>query len=141
MKNVKEYTRAQACKIIAGTSDMDLIKSFSAHENKHVKAYVEHKLNKLMNPEPVEEVDSVEEVTQVEEVRVEKEKTDTVLAEKVVAAVAEELEMIDTNSGKTELDLLVERFTKEGKKNPLASARASLAARAQAEKRRAAKAS
>src|SRR5574343_1494407 len=121
MKNVKEYTRAQACKIITGTSDMDLIKSFSAHENKHVKAYVEHKLNKLMNPEPVEEVESVEEtVTQVEEVRAEEEKTGTVLAEEVVAAVAEELEMIDTNSGKTELDLLVERFTKEGKKNPLA---------------------
>lgn len=40
----KSFTRAQAVRIIANTTDPDLIQKFSDHNNKHVRRYVFHKL-------------------------------------------------------------------------------------------------
>lgn len=59
------FTRAQATRIIANTTDPDLIGKFSEHGNKHVKRYVAHKLGAfatasavaalVVEPEPMPE--------------------------------------------------------------------------------------
>ena len=70
------FTRAQATRIIANTTDPDLIGKFSEHGNKHVKRYVAHKLGAfatasavtnyvevaalVVEPEAVSEVSSTE---------------------------------------------------------------------------------
>ena len=43
------FTRAQACKLIAGTTDLGLIESFKSHPSEGVKRYVAHKLFDLIH--------------------------------------------------------------------------------------------
>lgn len=52
--NPAALTRAQACRVIAGSSDVELIKSFAKHGSKQVRRYVTHKVGALMAPPKVD---------------------------------------------------------------------------------------
>lgn len=43
----KAFTRNQAQRIIANTTDCALIEAFKAHQNKHIRRYCDHKLGLL----------------------------------------------------------------------------------------------
>lgn len=51
----KMVTRAQAQRKIAETTDPEVIQSFAKHPNKHIRAYVEHKLASLARREEEEQ--------------------------------------------------------------------------------------
>jgi hypothetical protein len=48
--NPAALTRAQACRVIAQSSDPELIKSFARHGSKAVRRYVTHKVGVLLSP-------------------------------------------------------------------------------------------
>jgi hypothetical protein len=56
LKELKSKTRAQAQRIIAGTSEPELIRQFSAHPNSHIKRYAAYKLDQLAGGQGVEMV-------------------------------------------------------------------------------------
>ena len=47
MKDVKTMTRAKAQRMIAGTTDREVIKPFLKHGNSHIQKYAAHKLEAL----------------------------------------------------------------------------------------------
>jgi hypothetical protein len=49
--NPAALTRAQACRVIAQSSDPELIKSFAKHGSKAVRRYVTHKVGALLKPD------------------------------------------------------------------------------------------
>jgi hypothetical protein len=109
MKAIEEMTRAQAQARIALLSDSDEIAAFAKHPNKHIVSYASYKLKRLRERPAVTE------------------------------APADSAAEVMTASNDSVFDELVRRFTEEGKPDPKKSARASIAAKAQAAKRKAAK--
>ncbi len=41
------FTRAQACKFVAGSMDVELVQKFSKHPNEHVKRLVSRRLDRI----------------------------------------------------------------------------------------------
>lgn len=116
------YSRRQADILISSTDDINLIQKFFSHRNKHVIRHAKHRTDRLENPVKVDEVvqPKLEEPT----------------APPMTTDDATIGYMVETSASspvnvKSEFDLLVERFTSEGKKDPIKSARASIARRAQ----------
>lgn len=55
MNKKNTVTRAKAQKIIAGTTDRNVIGNFLRHENSHIKKYAAHKLAALEEAAKVDE--------------------------------------------------------------------------------------
>lgn len=110
-------TRAEATNLVGNSTSLDeCARIFSEHKSNRVKrsAYARALHLGTLASRPAVEQGATSKMSA------------PLLAEQVVLA------------GKSEFDLLVEKFTTMGKKDPVKSARASLAAQAQAAKRKAA---